>query len=299
MKVTQHEGRASLSSARRSEAWASSIASLRFQRGAVRTPRPTIVGSARGIRAFTIVEVIIALSIFMMIILSIYSIWNGIVKASIAARTAADQAQRARVSMSSIQSALNCAQMFTANMPPQNPTAYYTFIADMNRGDYGTLSFVAHLPANFPGVGRYGDNVVRRVWFTCEKGDGPNLHLIMRQGPMLQAVDEEFKPYELTLAKDVTMFAFECWGQPDPVRKPNDWDWVDEWKSTNSLPTLMRIGLGLGGKSGAPQTMTVKIIALPAKAVTPDLQPAGQPGGVGQPNSGNPINRIGPGGIRK
>ena len=62
----------------------------------------------------------------------------------------------------------------------------------------------------------------------------------------------------------------------------------------------MRIGLGLGGKSGSPQSMTVKIIALPAKAVQapPDWQsalgPGGQPGGIGQPNSG--INRIGPGG---
>ncbi len=292
MKLWRHAGRASLSSARRSEARASSATLLRFQRGAVRTPRPTIAGSARGTLAFTIIEVIIALSIFMMIILSIYSIWTGIVKASIAARIAADQAQRARVSMNAIHNALNCAQMFSVN------TTYYTFIADMNRGDYGTLSFVAHLPANFPGVGRYGDNVVRRVTFTCKKEDGPNLSLIMSQGPMLQAENEEFKPYELTLAKDVTMFAFECWGVPDPT-KPNDHDWVDVWKSTNSLPKLMRIGLGLGGKSGEPQSMTVKIIALPASVVTPDLQPGpgGRPGGPGQPNSGNPINRIGPGGV--
>ena len=238
-------------------------------------------------RAFTIIEVMIALAIFMMIIMSIYSIWTGILKASIAARSAADQAQRARVSMNAIQNALNCAQMFNVNMPPQNPTAYYTFVADMGHGDYGTLSFVAHLPENFPGMGRYPEHPVRRVWFTCEKGDGPNLNLIMRQGPMLQAVNDEFKPYELTLAKDVTMFGFECWGQPDPVRKPNEWDWVDVWKSTNSLPTLMRIGLGLGGKRGAPQSMTVKIIALPAKAVTPDLQPApgGRGGRLNQPNN--------------
>jgi prepilin-type N-terminal cleavage/methylation domain-containing protein len=225
-------------------------------------------------RGFTIIEVIIALGIFMLIILSIYSIWTGIVKASIAARHAADQAQRARVSMRAIEDALTCAQMFTANMPPQNQTAYYNFIADMNNGDYGTLSFVAHLPASFPGVGRYGDNVVRRVWFTCEPGQGPNLNLVMRQGPMLQAADEEFQPYSLTLAKDVTMFGFECWGQPDPIRRPNEWDWVDQWKSTNSLPSLMRIGLGLGGKRGEPQNMTMKIIALPAKAVQPEWQNA-------------------------
>jgi general secretion pathway protein J len=234
----------------------------------------TLRPRARAARGFTIIEVIIALGIFMLIILSIYSIWTGIIKATIAARHAADQAQRARVSMRAIEDALNCAQMFTANMPPQNQTAYYNFIADMNNGDFGTLSFVAHLPASFPGVGRYGDNVVRRVWFTCEPGEGPNLNLVMRQGPMLQAADEEFESYKLVLAKDVTMFGFECWGQPDPIRRPQEWDWVDHWKSTNSLPTLMRIGLGLGGKSGDPQNMTMKIVALPAKAVQPEWQNA-------------------------
>jgi type II secretory pathway pseudopilin PulG len=254
-------------------------------------------------RAFTIVEVIIALGIFMMIILSIYSIWTGIVKASIAARAAADQAQRARITMSTVQSALSCAQMFTGNMPPNNPTAYYTFIADMNQGDFGTLSFVAHLPATFPGVGKYGDNIVRRVTFSCVQGEGNTVDLVMRQGPMLQAASEDFQPYTLVLAKDVTMFGFECWGQPDPIRRPNDWDWVDKWESTNSLPTLMRIGLGLG-RSGKrkddPQNLTVQIVALPAKAVQPDWQNpmgagggagfgAGRPGQPGQPaRSGQP-----------
>jgi len=40
-------GRAPLSSARRGEAWASSATSLRFRRGAVRTPRPTSTGDSQ------------------------------------------------------------------------------------------------------------------------------------------------------------------------------------------------------------------------------------------------------------
>lgn len=261
--------------------------------------RPPVRGRSR--RAFTIIEIIIALGIFMMIILSIYSIWTGIIKASIAARNAADQAQRARISMAAVEDALRCAQMFTANMPPQNQTAYYSFIADMQNGDFGTLSFVAHLPASFPGVGRYGDHVVRRVTFTCEKGD-EGINLVMRQGPMLQAVSEDFQPYTLVLAKDVTMFGFECWGQPDPIRRPQEWGWVDKWESTNSLPTFMRIGLGLGktGKRDDPQNLTVKIVTLPARAVQPEWQNAqgigggpvrpgqpGQPSQPGQPGAGS------------
>jgi type II secretory pathway pseudopilin PulG len=227
---------------------------------------------------FTIIEVMLAIGIFSMIIISIYSVWTGILKASKATRSAADSAQRARVSMRALQDALTTAQMFTANMPPQNPDAYYSFIADMS-GDYGSLSFVAHLPATFPGVGRFGDQIVRRVTFTIEPEKDGTLDLVMRQGPMMMAADKDFEPYSLVLAKDVQMFGFEFWGR-NP--KTGTWEWVEEWNSTNSLPTLVHVGLGLGktGKKGEPQDVVHRYIALPATAVQPEWQ---MPAGFGPP----------------
>jgi hypothetical protein len=152
----------------------------------------------------------------------------------------------------------------------------------MNNGDFGSLSFVAHLPADFPGVGRFGDNVVRRVTFTCESDKDGTVNLVMRQGPMLEAAMPDYQPYSLVLAREVQMFGVQMWGQPDPVRKPQEWDWVEEWKSTNSLPSMMRIGLGLGktGKKGDAQDLAVKVVALPSKAVQPGWQiPGGLPAG--------------------
>jgi type II secretion system protein J len=230
----------------------------------------------RAKRGFTIIEVLLAIGIFSMIILAIYSVWTVILKASKSTRSAADSAQRARISMRALQDALTTAQMFTANMPPQNAEAYYSFIADMS-GDYGSLSFVAHLPATFPGVGRFGDQIVRRVTFTIEPEKDGTLDLVMRQGPMMMAADQDFEPYSLVLARDVQMFGFEFWGQ-DP--KDRQWKWVEEWNSTNSLPTLVHVGLGLGktGKKGEPQDVVHRYIALPATAVQPDWQ---LPGGLG------------------
>ncbi|HTD65083.1 MAG TPA: prepilin-type N-terminal cleavage/methylation domain-containing protein [Candidatus Limnocylindria bacterium] len=228
----------------------------------------------RDISAFTIIELMIAISIFMMILVSIYSVWSGILKASQAARSAADSAQRARISMRAIEDALTTAQMFTANMPPQSKKPYYSFLADMS-GDFGSLSFVAHLPATFPGVGRFGDQIVRRVTFRCVPGKDNTMDLVMEQGPMLMAVEEGYEPYSLVLAKDVQMFGFEFWGRPDPIRKPNaDPEWLDHWDSTNSLPILVRVGLGLGktDKKGDAQDLVVKVVALPARAVAPEWQ---------------------------
>jgi type II secretory pathway pseudopilin PulG len=236
----------------------------------------------RALRAFTIVELMLALGIFAMILVTIYAVWNGILRSSSAARAAADSAQRARIAVRTIEDALNTAQMFAANMPPQNPDAYYSFLAD-GSGDFAALSFVAHLPASFPGVGHYGDDIVRRVTFTCEQ-DKDGVRLVMRQGPMMASMEKDFEPYSLVLAKDVQTFLIDFWGQPKDSR---EFQWVQEWNSTNALPKLVRIALGIGktGKKGEAQDVVYRVIALPATAVAPEWQmPMGPIGGGLRPN---------------
>ena len=179
--------------------------------------------------------------------------------------------------MRALSDALTTAQMFNANMPPQTPAAYYAFIADME-GDYGSLSFVAHLPATFPGVGRFGDNVVRRVTFVVKSGKDGN-ELWVEQAPMMHAMEEDFEPYSLMLAKDVTMFGFEFWGVNPKTGK---WEWLEEWKSTNSLPALVHVGMGLGkNKHGDSSDVVHRYVALPATAVQPPWQ---LPRGLGGPS---------------
>jgi len=247
--------------------------------------------------AFTLLEIMLAIGIFSMILISIYSIWSGILSASKAARTAADSAQRARIAMRTLEDSLLTAQMFTANMPPQNPEAYYSFLADTS-GDFTSLSFVAHLPATFPGVGRYGDNIVRRITFSVERSKDGSQDLVMRQGPMLMTMDKDFEPYSLVLAKDVQLFILEFWGQQKETR---NYEWVSEWNSTNALPKLIRVALGVGktGKKGQAQDVIYRVIALPATAVAPEWQMPGGVGGV-PPGSGRARAQQGglPGGVK-
>ena len=237
---------------------------------------------ARRTPAFTIIEVMLAIMIFGMIIIGIYAVWSAILKASKAGLNAAAAAQRARVSIKAIEDALTTAQMFSAN------GKYYYFIANTENEKTGDLTFVARLPATFPGVGRYGDSVVRRVRFYTDE----DRNLIMTQVPML-VTNEDYQPYRLQLAKDVTLFMFEFW---DDQKK----EYVSEWAKTNQLPRLVRVALGLGraGNSQNPQDLVTRTIAMAAIAIPGQWQRApmmpgmpgmpGMPMAPGQPYPGQP-----------
>lgn len=206
----------------------------------------------------------LAIGIFGMILLGIYATWSAIIQASKAGLSAAAQAQRARVSIKAIEDALTTAQMFSAN------GKYYWFLANTEEDRCGQISFVARLPATFPGVGRFGDSIVRRVTFSADQ----NGNLVMTQLPMLAAKIEETEPYRLQLAKDVSLFMFEFWDE----RKK---EYVNEWQYTNQLPKIVRVALGLGkvGRAGTPQDLVTRTIAMPATAVDGRWQhPQGMPG---------------------
>jgi len=139
----------------------------------------------------------------------------------------------------------------------------YSFV-----GESGSISMVARLPATFPGVGRYGDQVVRRVSFYTQAGKDGQDELVLSQQPMLLDTSGSVEAYTIPLAKDVAEFTLEYM---DPQKR----QWVDQWITTNQLPKMVRVILGLGRtqKTGSKaQDVVAKIVALPANAVTPDLQ---------------------------
>jgi hypothetical protein len=113
--------------------------------------------------------------------------------------------------------------------------------------------------------------------------------LIVEQAPMVKQADKDLakEPYSLVLAKDVQVFIIEYWGQQKETR---NYEWVNEWNSTNAMPKLVRIALGVGksGKKGEAQDLVYRVVALPATSVAPEWQmPLGR-GGI-------PPGRIPPG----
>lgn len=242
----------------------------------LRPPRP----ARRPRRGFTIIEIMLAIGIFAMVLTAIYATWIAILKGSRAGLKAAAEVQRSRVAMRTLEDSFNSTTFFMANLNT------YLFFADTS-GDMAAVSMAARLPAGFPGVGRYGDQLVRRVSFHTQPGKDGMSELIMTQAPVLLATNSGHEAYTLTLARDVTLFKLAFFD----ARKN---EWLDEWKYTNQLPRLVQIALGLGksaGNAGQPYHLTTSLVALPSVAVQPDVQGAG-PSPAGQQNT-NRLNRGG------
>ena len=229
-------------------------------------------------RAFTLVEVMIALSIFAAVMIAIYSSWTSILRGSKIGREAAAEAQRSRVAIGALENSLVSLQMFQANIK------YYFFFADTS-GDFATLSFVARLPNSFLRSGDFGDQVVRRLTFTVEPRSRSENVLVLRQNPILfdPGVDEEENP--LILARNVKVFNLEFWG-------PRSKDWETEWLYTNQLPRLIRFTLGSGQpdqKVLTPDEVVTRVVTLAVVRIPAGLQAGAgaQAGGPGSlPNTG-------------
>lgn len=213
-------------------------------------------------RAFTLIEILLAMAIFGMVLTAVYATWTAVLRGSRAGLTAAAQVQRERVAIQTIEQALTSARSFTLDMQ------HYGFMAE--NGSEALLSFVARLPKSFPRGGRFGEFDVRRVAFSLEDGPDSQPQLVLRQSPLLMEFDQDEKEHPLVLAKHVKEVLFECWDT-----RLNDW--TDTWESTNQLPKMIRVTLQMsppGQRAGTslPEEEVSRVIALPSVAVPANWQ---------------------------
>lgn len=222
--------------------------------------------------AFTLIEIMIALAIFSMITVGIYTSWNAIINASRIGLNAAAEAQRKRNAIEAIQSALFGTQMYTANL------RHHYFLADTAIPEASLLSFVSLLPESFPGSGFYPNDPMRRVTFTLDTDGDGNQNLVMYQTPVLASVEEMSEPIPIRLAKNVSLFSVEFYDNEVG-------EWLVEWESTNSLPRQVRFALEFENRdkennvSGDPDLET-RVVTIPSSAIPIQIQRPGALGGA-------------------
>lgn len=261
-----------------------------------------ILPNPKARRGFTLVEILIAMAIFMVIMTAIYSSWTAILRSSKAGLKAAAEVQRTRTTVKCVEDAIAATVYFTEN------AAYYSFETDTST-DFAYLSLVSRLPSSFPGSGLFPDQPTRRVTFEVVPGASGNNELHMAQSSLLQVLDDTEAPYTITLATNISHFTLEFWDDQNQ-------DWAYEWLETNSVPRMIKVSLGFGAQNqnnlyGTKEHLETKTIYLAGTAITKEIQsptPAaaggrgapgrggGGPGGGGAGGNGAPTIRIGPDG---
>lgn len=228
-------------------------------------------------RGFTLIEILLAIAIFMVALAAIYSTWVLILRATQVGKEAAAQMQRQRIAVRVIEDSLTGIQSYQAS--PQ----YYSF--NVENGDAPMLQFTARVPDDFPRSGRFGDFNVRRLTFSVEpvadtvRKTSEN-DLVLRQYPILQGIDPEEEATPFVLARNVQKFYVECWDT-------NLLDWNDEWLDTNSIPQLLRVTLTFGakgtGNNGQPAAglSVTRILAVPSDMMPASAQIPGRNTGGG------------------
>jgi len=237
------------------------------------------------LRAFTLVEIMVAIVVFSMVIASIYATWALVMRATQVGQDAAAQAQRQRVVLRVIGDALMGIESF------QGSQRFYWF--KLANGDEPYLSFVSRLPDTFPRHNKFvnGDNgpdaSSRRVTFSLVAGDEGGKNLILRQSPILMDMDDDEKKYPLVLAKNVRSFSIEWWG----TNEMNQVQWNTGWDDTqtNTIPQMVRVRLVLGANTAkgnnAPDFSATRIYTVPSQMMPAYVQRGlggGQGGGAGR-----------------
>ncbi len=216
---------------------------------------------AKPSRAFTLLEVLVAITLFAFVMIAIYSSWTAILRGSKAGLDAAAKVQRGRVAVKTVEDTLLTAQYFPANR------LYYEFQFDVADEYFHSFSCVSKLPPeNFPGSGMFDPGAPRRVSFQVLPGEGGTNELVMSQIPMMAVTNETIQPYPIVLVRDCSLFYLEFWNKAKGI-------WVDKPPETNALPTMMRVTIGWGKyeNSSEPAEIVTRTVALSGSSVPESL----------------------------
>lgn len=271
-------------------------------------------------RGFTLIETLVAMTIFFTVIMTIYFTWESIVLTTRDANEQTARTQRERVALRTIKEALSCAIMYHEDRTGLDPatgsaiTNKYAFVwggitnnvsENMQQG-----SFVARLPESFMGSSRFPNSPVRRVSFDLEKDDIlDTYHLVMSQWPVFAEVNGEVAEelmYKKTIAKNVEIFRMVFWSRNtlsfQELNNPGDdvgWPMLvdggdlDE-RESDSLPQAVRVYLALKRDAESAnadgQALDVgEVTVLGTETVTDDMlrPPVASIGGGGRSSRGS------------
>jgi general secretion pathway protein J len=213
---------------------------------------------------FTLVEVLLAVTILSLVIVGVYGVWSASLKAWKRGGEATEVFQRQRVVMETLTQLAESAVYFAASPD------LYAIIGAKNPGLGDSVSFVTASDAFLP-PSEANDIGMRRVTISMEQDEYHRTYLAIVNQPALTVKDNSKQELQAhVVSMDVSGFAIR-------YLDPRDGNWYDKWEDANVIPSAMEFTVVFGqpGDQIPPVTVT-RAIDLPvadfiAHATNPGL----------------------------
>ncbi len=224
----------------------------------------------KGPGAFTLVEVIVAVAILGMVTFMVFQSLLSVVNATKRGAEAADQVQRERVAIKTVEDGLRGMVFYEQNQD------MYALIMDLTDPDYPYFSCVSRVPPDYIGSREFNGQTLRRLAFLVENIDDTRA-LVLEQSHVMRAPEgEETLPViRSILVPNLDQFIIYPWSTSAE-------DWVSEWPDTNSLPSRVKVEMALtrldGGniqlKNIVKREVVIHSVSITKNNQNPDI-PAG------------------------
>jgi len=188
---------------------------------------------------FTLVEAIVAVSILGMVSFMVFKSLLSVMGATKMGAEAADQVQRERVAIKTVEVGLRGMVYYEQNQD------MYALDMDLIDQDYPYFSFVARVPPDFIGSREFNGQALRRLSFFVDDVDESRALVLEQRHVMRTPQGEDPVPVVRSiLAPQLDQFMILFWSTSAEA-------WIDEWTETNSLPSRVKVEMALTPQNGA------------------------------------------------
>jgi general secretion pathway protein J len=205
--------------------------------------------------AFTLLEVMLAITILALVMTSVYATWNAGLSGWRRTTNVGDALQRQRIVMDTLSGL--CSSIYYTN----SDIDVYVIIGERSHGadsvSFITSSDVLLPPSEFTIAG------MRRVTLSLERDRDGHLFLAIANEIALKS-DNSPEPVKNVLSADVSGFTIR-------YRDPRDDGWKEEWKEKTLIPSALEFTIAFGETGGrTPPIVMTRTVELPlAQAFKP------------------------------
>ena len=229
---------------------------------------------------FTLVEAIVAVGILGMVSFMVFKSLLSVMGATQMGAEAADQVQRERVAIKTVEVGLRGMVYYEQN---QNMYA----LEQIPDQDYPSFSFVARVPPDFIGSREFNGQALRRLSFFVDDVDESRALVLEQRHVMRTPQGEDPVPVVRSiLAPQLDQFMILFWSTSAEA-------WIDEWTETNSLPSRVKVEMALTRQDGGDvqlkdihkREVAIHSISITKANQNPDLPAAVRGGSSGRGSS--------------